>query len=364
MLAVRIPLCVIPLVLLLLGVGCDASSDASGLQLLWRFDYQNRWATEPLPQVVGSDLVAIAGLDIVRLDLNTGEVVWQKPATDDMMMVSSGIAVGERHVLTAHIDDYRAFRLSDGEMVWKLSYNPNSAYLPSRYGRFASSGDKLFSLGEDGRVYAWSDADLSLRYRTVSLGDQPTSVTVVDGVGYVGVNDDVGYVAAFDVASGDTLWWREEQGGTFLAPLAFHNGIVYGSLPGQDRLRDLAFDAATGRKLWERPGAAGADFIYHEGTLYGNGGIDGGHAYARDAATGRMKWQTKIPGGAAQEIVAHGEYVYALDSYGLHVLEAATGEIVHVEPPVGGYWWNLTKAGDKIIAQSTTAIVAFKPYRP
>lgn len=361
--------------LLLISCGCDITeSGQQGMKVAWLYSYQHAGDPRPVPQIVGNRVIASAGLDLVSLDLESGEEVWRQPATEEHALQSTGIAVGQKHVLTAHIRDYRAFKVSTGAKVWERAFD-SSSYLVTRYSTFASTGDLLLSASQDGRVYAWNDADLSLRYRTPPLrGNGVVTAIAVEGTrGFAGLSDrsgdgdhqSKGQVAAFDLATGDTLWSFEAVGGSIFTPLAVHDDVVYASLAGVNSA-DFALDAATGRVIWRQDdGGAGADWIIEDKTLYGWAGLYGARSlYARDAATGRLKWKADLNQGSAQEVVALGDYVYALDSSGLFVVEAATGKVVHTEYAPDGYWWNIAKADDRIIVQSTGTVVAYRPYRP
>ena len=371
----RLPLRHTPwcLVLILLSCSCDSSDEEHGLRKLWEYGHAHAGAPEVPPEVIGDRwVIGVAGLDILCFDLKTGAVRWQQRATDDFTLKHESMAMGNTHVLTAHLRDYRAFRLSDGAKVLQRPFDDETGY-PWVLSKFASTGDLLLT-DRRGYILAWNDADLSLRWRSVPLpGDElPATIQVADGRIFVGAfragsstEEPRGRITALDLSTGEVIWTFEHVGGAFaLTPLVVERGVVYAASSGSS---DFALDAATGRVLWQQPEGGGAltGFTYDDGKLFGNAGGRGGrYTYARDAQTGRLLWSVETSSGGPEEIVAQDGYVYSLDVGALYVIEAATGRVVHREYPPDEYWWNLSKGGGKIIAQATNYIVAFDPYKP
>jgi hypothetical protein len=60
-----------------------------------------------------------------------------------------------------------------------------------------------------------------------------------------------------------------------------------------------------------------------------------------------------------------GNYVYHPHAVALFVLDARTGEIVHVQmPPDGSYFWEVGVGPDAVYAQTSTQIIAYEPFTP
>lgn len=358
--------CALALLVAIGVVGCDSLSDESGFVEVWRFDDHIPGLTFMPPQEMSNgDVLVDAGGNLLRLRPSDGGVVWQAKGG-----VGIPFAIVDERLFGNAGLKYAGFDLMQGKTLFETRVNDNYPELFSRELQGTATPSLFVMPGLVPRAYhkdfspAWVGPSLGILYNTKVHSTHYADGRIFAGIWDMGsLQNARGLVLALDATIGDSLWVFEMRGVSILAPLAIHDGVVYASAVG-DPGRDVALDATTGRVLWEKtPGGAGSDFVYHEGTLYGYAGLGGAYLYARDAATGRLKWQ-QIMGGAPDEIVVHNGYVYAVDAFVLRIVDTRSGKIVHEEWPDSGYWENVAVVGDKIIAQSQGAVIAYKPYRP
>jgi hypothetical protein len=58
-------------------------------------------------------------------------------------------------------------------------------------------------------------------------------------------------------------------------------------------------------------------------------------------------------------------YVYHPHGQAMRVVNAETGDVVHIEaPPDGSYFWHVGTGAGKVFAQSSNSLVAYEPYQP
>jgi outer membrane protein assembly factor BamB len=102
------------------------------------------------------------------------------------------------------------------------------------------------------------------------------------------------------------------------------------------------------------------DVVLHGDHLYINdaGGI---HKLRKD--NGKTVWHTNF-GSSGTAPIAYGYgHVYAPHSGAMRILNALSGEIVHImSPPYGSYFWKVTAAEGRIFAQSNSHLYAFAPW--
>lgn len=364
------------LVVVQLLIGCDSApevpEESSAFEVRWTYSYTSAGVPRPVPVIVDKTVIGTAGTDLVRVDIETGEEVWREPATQEWALAAVGIATDGHHLLVAHRDEFRGFRVSDGAMVWRQSFDDNIAYgYPNTYSRF-SYGNGLFYTPSTGRIFALDAQDFSPHFRSPPLPGKsywvtPNSNYVVTGGRGEPLCDDCGYqsyISALDAQTGDSLWTRDAGVGDFDAPGVIQDGVVYAS----NKVSDFAIEIETNTIVWERKydasrgmiATAKTGLVLGDGKMFGYYGFD---AYARDAATGELLWVSDISGTGSEEIVYHEGHLYIVHGALIYILDTDTGKIVHRESAPSGYWWNITKGGGQIIAQSTSDIVAFEPYR-
>lgn len=367
--------------LIVVLAGCDltpSSSEEGGFREVWRFEHDNVGVVHMPPIVLSSgDLIANTGAELTRFDQSTGEQRWSVPATaNGYPFQTESASVVDGVLLTHHASDtdgfqHLAFRTSDGKQVLARSAALEFNVVENN-DRSASTSDLYLLPTVD--IQAIRRSDFSLAWEGPSVLQTPSTISThyADGRAFAVVydlwtnRDEVwGAVVALDAATGDSLWTYVQTHARPVAPLAIgegaHRGLVFASFMSTidpSRSFAVALKATTGEIVWKAESPIAAEFAYHNGALYGFSG----ELFSLDADTGRLRWQTNRLSSAGEELVVRDGFVYAVDAYQLLILDASTGELVHEELPVGGYWWNIAQTEDHIIVQSAGAVVAFEPW--
>ena len=361
-----------------LGSGCDSgNSPGEPLRLLWDFPYEHAGAPKPPPLVTDGAIVASAGLDLVKLDADNGEVLWQRHVTEEYTLESSSLITDGERLYAGHIRDLRAYDLRTGEEVWKrgfdnqmISANVDATFF-IRDGLLLASGDYAEIYGIDattGAVRYRKDFGRGSTYGFIEAdGDEPV-VYLSRGWSSSGdpgraPNSADGRITEMDPATGDTTWSFYTQKGGFVFALPVIDGdVIYGAASGPPGAL-YALDRRTGDVLWERELRGGAfDLtLVEDDRLCGN---EGYYVFCRDKKTGALRWETRFEGEDWGRTLYLDGHLYHPHGSVLFVLDAATGEIVHEEPsPDGTFIWHVSLGEDQIIAQTTRTIAAYAPYQ-
>jgi outer membrane protein assembly factor BamB len=248
--------------------------------------------------------------------------------------------------------DMAALDLRDGSLQWSHLSFPNG-------GSFSSSDDTLYASEFSGKgapmLHAIDGRTGKERWHferqliNISL----SATFIFDGIVYSSGNP----LYALDARTGKQLWeQRLPDGPVYFDNLQLRNGVVYVNtsaaiaLPGGQAIpleyfRVFAFDAQTGKQLWEsKPGYRFRDEV-----------IDGGKSIlveavvqkeyslqALDAKTGTLRWQIAlgvlagdIPGPCSPQIEASESHLYVLtckQPYTLQVFDAHTGKPMGQHP--------------------------------
>jgi outer membrane protein assembly factor BamB len=181
----------------------------------------------------------------------------------------------------------------------------------------------------DGVVYVGSDDDnvYALRARTGTLlwsyttnGAIGSSPAVVNGVVYVGSYN--GTVYALNAKTGALVWSYTTNNGVTASPTVV-NGIVY---VGSYDDNVYALNASTGALLWSYTtnGAINSSPAVANGVVYV--GPDDS-LYALNASTGALLWGPYIFGGDCTPAVVNG-VVYSTDGEAFYATQASTAGVV------------------------------------
>jgi outer membrane protein assembly factor BamB len=174
-----------------------------------------------------------------------------------------------------------------------------------------------------------------------------------------------GIISAYQLDTMELLWRFEpgNYGYPAYAPPIVENGIVYVgtvSAPSDSEFGFFALNAATGQEIWRKVGiqtyssVLEGDFIY----VYDGGGV---HKIRKD--NGSTVWHTNFGSSGAAPIAYGYGFVYAPHSGAMRILDAETGEIVHMmSPPDGSFFWLVTADKGRIFAQSSRHLYAFAPW--
>ena len=192
------------------------------------------------------------------------------------------------------------------------------------------------------------------------------------GDGYIFFNNG-GMLIALDARNGETLWTQPIGGDSFYSfdQPAYADGIVYVQTGGHENAFLWAFNAATGKLIFQTPLEDQWSSFYAptivDGTVYIGGGYYGG-MYALDAKTGQQKWWQTLNQYDEFTPAISGNYAIAYTgdySPKLTVANRLTGnvefEILDPEFDWGGWSMNLAPvvAGDYVLANYQGRLVAF-----
>ena len=360
-----------------LGSGCDSgNSPEEPLRLLWDFPYEHAGAPKPPPLATDGAVVASAGLDLVKLDAENGEVLWQRRATEEYTLESSSLITDGDQLYAGHIRDLRAYDLQTGEEIWRRGFD-DRMISTNEQATFLAKDGLLLASGDYAEIYGIDVATGAIRYRK-DFG-RGSTYGVVEASGAEPVvylsrgwsssgdpgrasNSVDGRITEMDPATGDTTWsFYTQKGGFWDAPLLVEGDVIYGAASGIPGSL-YALNRHNGEVIWEQEGRGGAFSIVIGGDrLYGN---DGYRAFGRDRATGELLWETNFGGEAWAQVVYLDGHLYHPHGSVLFVLDADTGEIVHEEPsPDGTFIWHVSLGEDQIIAQTTRTIAAYALYQ-
>jgi outer membrane protein assembly factor BamB len=146
--------------------------------------------------------------------------------------------------------------------------------------------------------------------------------TVVNGVVYIGSNDDNVY--ALDAHTGKKLWSYTTGAEIYSAPVSAHGVIYVGSNDGNV----YALKAATGKKLWSYYTGGGESVpAVQNGVVYvGSAKESGDNVFALNAQTGALIWSfaARFSVYSSPVVVDGVLYIMSLD-YNLYALDASSG---------------------------------------
>jgi outer membrane protein assembly factor BamB len=148
----------------------------------------------------------------------------------------------------------------------------------------------------------------------------PSSPTIVDGVAYVGSQDNNIY--AVDIETGNKLWNVSTGDQVDTSPTVANGTLYVGS--GDGTL--YALDPDTGDQEWTYSAGSwiGSSPTYANGTVYV--GDNGGSLYAVDAETGQEEWAFTTPtNNVRTPIVENGTVYVPSDDNNLYAINASDG---------------------------------------
>ena len=218
-----------PLALMLLVTGCTGRN----------ITIVPGWAGATVKD--GEVYVATVQGEILRLDSESGDVLWRYPQEGDGLgPFYATPAVDDSHVYVGSYNNrLYAFRKDTGDLEWyQVTHGPI-------VGGATLVDDKVLVASSDGNVYAYDSSDGS-RLWQYSASDKVWSAPAVgDGLVYFGSLDH--HVYAVSLEEGSLAWSYETGSGIMAQPLVVNGMVVVGSFD-----RNLyALDASTGDPLWK-----------------------------------------------------------------------------------------------------------------
>lgn len=207
----------------------------------------------------------------------------------------------------------------------------NSRY-ENRASAVSSASGRLYLGTHDGRVLALAPAS-GWEFKA---GDSVTStpLVVADRL-YFGSFD--GHVYALDATTG-ALVWKRDTGAAVTSSPAYHKGLV---IVGSRSYDLLALDAQTGQPVWTRYywfSWVESPATVFDGVVY-TGSSDAAKLLAWDASTGRRIWELDMGGSAWGQPAVTQERVYEGAVGTLHYLVPHRGSLVAADRRTGRPVW-------------------------
>jgi outer membrane protein assembly factor BamB len=333
--------------------------------VIWKFALKQAYKPDRMIgsyvqlHVVNNVVYAALEYGIYALRGSSGKEIWHyAPKLTPAELAQDRGRIGEIFIdqsltyLQLTRGDMAALDLRDGKLQWSHLSFPNGGF-------FSPSDDTLYASEFSGRgepmLHAIDGRTGKERWhferKLITTSLSPTFI--FDGIVYSSGNP----LYALDARTGKQRWeQRLPDGPVYFGDLQRRNGVVYvntgaalalagGQAIPLDYFRVFAFDAQTGKQLWEsKPGYRFRDEV-----------IDGGKSMlletvvqneyslqALDAKTGTLRWQISlgvlacnIPGPCSPQIEASESHLYVLTSkrpYTLQIFDAQTGKVLGQHP--------------------------------
>lgn len=369
------------LTILLVVFGCDFEQksvegdssngkDSSKLQKAWNYDYQIEGGVRTAPKVTDDSLVLVsAGARLVVLDVAGGSLEWRSskvsPAHE---LYCRELLSDESGIYGSHTDRALAWNRNNWNKKWKFS--PPSEKRFFSLGYFSIGPEYFYGSGDGGRIFLIDkrtgkvDQEHQYQFGAFGLNFRDGSLFFTQAWTPEGAEgQSKGGVMKITAANGDSLWnYRTERGGFYRMRPLLDEGRVYAGTRGGEMTEFVALDAQTGEVIWRNKEARVYAAEMAAGKIFVNTGRD---VMALDKKTGETLWHAGLEAGHGESGLAYLEgYVYHPHGQGLCVINAKTGEVVHIEWPENGYFWEVGTGAGKVFAQDSGALYAFEPYSP
>ncbi len=344
------------------------------LRLLWKYQYGSAigLGIYSPPLLICDSLVFITGNEnITCLKVCTGNAKWCSFVDDKVPIQSGQLLYDSNNIYGVHVQDFRAWDLNTGSEAWRYSM-PEEDRGKLAYSYHSLYGSKIY-LAIDNKmdiINLYNGIEYSINVKGKIHSALYKNNKIYCGQYWWERSDsgciDFGRVTCFNAETGDSLWaFNTDGAGPMYSPLIIDNGVLYfGTVPSGDigNYRFYAVNAGTGEKIWQTHSFATYYTMIEGNWIYGN---DGGRVFALDKNTGNEFWRTELNAGAGTfELVYIDGYLYHPHGVGLYVLNAETGEIVHVEmPDDSSYFWHVAVSSDRVFVQSNHHLYCYEPYQ-
>ncbi len=249
------------------GAGRAAAVRARDGKVVWSKDLGARSESSPL---VADDAVVFGdeGGTVHALRTKDGSTRWTAQAQG---AVKGGLALDEGRLF---FGDYAgrayALRASDGRQVWSTGTSGARFGLASGrfYGTATAAYGRVYIGNVDGYVYSFAEDTGALAWRTKTSGyvySAPTAGTPPGGEPTVFIGSYDGTFYAFDARSG-AVRWRYSLGSRISGGATLLGNIVY--VPDLGRRATIAFNARTGKKVFDYPRGGYANVITDGQTVF------------------------------------------------------------------------------------------------
>ena len=370
-------LCPLVAFLVMGASACDSNGTGkkshTPLEAKWRYAYDIAGSVRLPPRVVGDTLVLFsAEARLTALRTVDGSLSWKSARVENPIseLYSEELAIVGNKVYGSHVDQALVWDITSGDIVWRFEPPSQRRFYNSGYFGGGSGLGYFYGSGSGSWLYVLNKQSGSLEYRRqYEYGVRGT--TYDDGMLYFtqawtpegAKGQSKGGIMKVDAATGDSLWnFRTPRGGFYRMRPFVEDGVVYAGTDGGENTVFVALDAATGEVLWRNTRARVYAAEMVDGKIFVN---DGSDLLALDKDDGSILWRARLDAGHGESGLAYLDgYVYHPHGQAMRVVNAETGEIVHIEaPPDGSYFWEVGAGAGKVFAQSSSNLIAYQPYQ-
>lgn len=176
-----------------------------------------------------------------------------------------------------------ALDADDGELQWQFKTEAKIRSTPALTNQhlvIANYAGKIYSLNKNNGELIWEhDTDAAISKDEPHLTIINNDPLIVDDTVYIGSRNTRLYALALD--SGEARWIYPLYDSWVESDLRFHKGVLYAGT--SFRKAQLAFNAATGERLWQSNAA--------NGLFYSNAAIDGSSLYVGTTAVDKLQYE-------------------------------------------------------------------------
>jgi outer membrane protein assembly factor BamB len=242
-----------------------------------------RFAQMVTRPVVADDRLYVGCGDgrLVALSRADGHLLWEAKA--DKEIADSPVATNQLvhfRSLDGHLYSYTR----DGKEIWKAQVGVPRFYRA----QIVADQEWLFMSAGDYRLYAINFATGKMTWRG-GVGKELTTVALFEDLVIFGAND--GYLRAVKRESGDEVWRYNTEGYKSEYPLVAEGMVYYLSRSHSNGILH-AFDARTGKLVWQSRPAFINEPLYAQGVIFVR---DGNYKFhALDARTGAERGEVGL----------------------------------------------------------------------
>ncbi len=302
----------------------------------------------------------------------TPKQLWKQPVGESHAspVVAKGLVYAFYQPKGKNADALAAFDVATGARKWEQSYDRDEFTPPfgaGPRGTPAVVDGKVYSLGGTGVLACWDAADGRVVWKVDTLKEFKApnltfgvsgSPLVAGGKVYVNVGAKGAGVAAFDAATGKTVWTATDDKASYSSPVLVDAGgtkqVVFLTAAGLAGL-----DPDTGKEFWRHPfrdllQESATTPLYKDGVLYGSSVTLGSVALTLDGTSAEKKWaspqlncyfSTPAAGPPDTLFMLNGK-LSINPTITLRAVEASTGKVLWQKEKVGKYHAGLVVGAD------------------